>query len=93
MLTKRQKDCLEYIKRETCATGGVSPSFEQIRAALGLANRSGVTRLIDALEERGYIRRLRYRARGIEVVSANPVRVSKLTQQRCVAVPVMGYID
>lgn len=63
-LTTRQRELLAYLKeRETC------PSFEEMQAALGLHSKSGVHRLLQALEERGYIRRQYHRARSIEVVS------------------------
>jgi len=62
-LTPRMRELLVYIQtRELC------PSFEEMRKALGLGSRSGVFRLLEALEERGFIRRLRNRARAIEVL-------------------------
>jgi repressor LexA len=62
-LTYKQKELLDYLRsRETC------PSFEEMRDALDLKSKSGVHRLIQALEERGYIRRCANRARAIELV-------------------------
>jgi repressor LexA len=67
MLTRKQHDLLFYIHGVLTETG-VSPSFEEMKAALDLKSKSGVHRLISALEERGFIRRLANRARALEVV-------------------------
>ncbi len=66
-LTQRQTDCLNFI-RNTVAAGGKAPSFNDIKTAMGLANKSSVHRLISGLEDRGYIRRLPGRSRAIAVV-------------------------
>ena len=67
MLTQRQRQLLQFIEQFTQAHG-VSPSFEEMRAALNLRSKSGIHRLISGLEERGHLRRLAYRARALEVV-------------------------
>ena len=67
MLTRKQHDLLLYI-HDSLAESGVSPSFEEMKDALDLKSKSGVHRLISALEERGFIRRLPNRARALEVV-------------------------
>ena len=67
MLTKKQHELLCYI-HDHLADTGVSPSFEEMKEALELKSKSGVHRLISALEERGFIRRLPNRARALEVV-------------------------
>jgi len=67
MLTRKQHDLLVYI-HERLAQDGVSPSFEEMKEALDLKSKSGVHRLISALEERGFIRRLPNRARALEVL-------------------------
>lgn len=67
MLTQRQHQLLEFIHGYMSAHG-VPPSFEEMRDALKLKSKSGIHRLITGLEERGYIRRLAYRARALEVV-------------------------
>ncbi|VAV96207.1 SOS-response repressor and protease LexA [hydrothermal vent metagenome] len=67
MLTKKQHTLLVYINQ--CLTDtGVSPSFDEMKDALGLASKSGIHRLITALEERGFIRRLPHRARALEII-------------------------
>lgn len=67
MLTRKQHELLLYINRRL-ADSGVSPSFEEMKEALGLKSKSGIHRLISGLEERGFIRRLPHRARALEVV-------------------------
>ncbi len=67
MLTKKQKDLLLYIHKRVQETG-VSPSFDEMKDALELKSKSGIHRLITALEERGFIRRLAHRARALEVI-------------------------
>lgn len=67
MLTRKQHDLLCFI-HDRLAQTGISPSFEEMKDALELASKSGVHRLISALEERGFIRRLANRARALEVV-------------------------
>ena len=66
MLTAKQHELLLYIQRKLEETG-ISPSFEEMKDALDLKSKSGVHRLISALEERGFIRRLPNRARALEV--------------------------
>jgi repressor LexA len=67
MLTRKQHELLCYIHDQLAETG-VSPSFEEMKEALDLKSKSGVHRLISALEERGFIRRLPNRARALEVL-------------------------
>ncbi len=67
MLTAKQHDLLLFINKRLSETG-ISPSFDEMKDALGLASKSGIHRLITALEERGFIRRLAHRARALEVV-------------------------
>ncbi len=67
MLTKKQLDLLGFIHKRV-QRDGVPPSFDEMKEALDLRSKSGIHRLITALEERGFIRRLAHRARAIEVV-------------------------
>jgi repressor LexA len=67
MLTAKQNELLRFI-HERLENNGVSPSFEEMKEALDLKSKSGVHRLIGALEERGFIRRLANRARALEVM-------------------------
>ena len=67
MFTAKQHELLLYIQRKLEETG-ISPSFEEMKDALDLKSKSGVHRLISALEERGFLRRLPNRARALEVL-------------------------
>jgi len=81
MLTRKQHELLMFIHERIKETG-VSPSFDEMKEALDLASKSGIHRLITALEERGFLRRLAHRARALEVV--------KLPQQATTAAPPKG---
>jgi len=67
MLTKKQLDLLEFIQARV-QKDGVPPSFDEMKEALDLRSKSGIHRLITALEERGFIRRLAHKARALEIV-------------------------
>ncbi len=67
MLTRKQHELITFIQNRLEETG-ISPSFEEMKEALDLKSKSGVHRLISALEERGFIRRLPNRARALEVI-------------------------
>src|SRR5436853_3343545 len=66
MLTRKQYELLLFIN-DRLSRGGVSPSFDEMKEALGLRSKSGIHRLITGLEERGFIRRLPHRARALEI--------------------------
>jgi len=67
MLNKKQKNLLLYINKKIRSTG-VSPSYEEMKSSLNLKSKSGIHRLISALEERGFIKRLAHKARALEVL-------------------------
>lgn len=67
MLTPRQNECWVFLTKYT-AEHGYAPSFEEIADALNVASKSNIHRLLGALEERGFIRRLRHRSRAIEIL-------------------------
>jgi len=67
MLTKKQKNLLLFINKKL-RSSGVSPSYEEMKDSLNLKSKSGIHRLISALEERGFIRRLPHKARALEVI-------------------------
>ncbi len=93
MLTSKQNELLRFI-HERLENNGVSPSFEEMKDALALKSKSGVHRLIGALEERGFIRRLPNRARALEILQlpegggARPVNVVSITTAAPKAPPV-----
>ena len=67
MLTKKQKNLLLFINKKL-RSSGVSPSYEEMKESLNLKSKSGIHRLISALEERGFIRKLPHKARALEVI-------------------------
>jgi repressor LexA len=67
MLTKKQKNLLIYINKKI-RSSGISPSYEEMKNSLNLKSKSGIHRLISALEERGFVKRLAHKARALEVV-------------------------
>ena len=67
MLTRKQIELLEFIQKRM-ARDGVPPSFDEMKVALDLRSKSGIHRLVTALEERGFIRRLPHRARALEIL-------------------------
>ena len=104
MLTKKQFELLLFINERLKETG-VSPSFDEMKEALNLKSKSGIHRLITALEERGFIKRLAHRARALDVIKlpdsmstslAAPSRATTpppaVNDDRSVCVPVMGRI-
>lgn len=78
MLTRKQLELLEFINKRV-QRDGVPPSFDEMKEALDLRSKSGIHRLITALEERGFIRRLAHRARAIEIVKLPDSLDSKST--------------
>ena len=104
MLTKKQFELLLFINERLKETG-VSPSFDEMKEALNLKSKSGIHRLITALEERGFIKRLAHRARALDVIKLPDSMSTSLTapsrtntpppaaNDDCsVSVPVMGRI-
>jgi repressor LexA len=81
MLTRKQQELLLFI-HERMKESGVPPSFDEMKDALDLASKSGIHRLITALEERGFIRRLPNRARAIEVIKLPEAYSSSLQPRR-----------
>src|SRR4029079_18815441 len=84
MLTAKQRELLLFIDNRLNESG-ISPSFDEMREALDIKSKSGVHRLISALEERGLIRRLANRARALEVVKLPEMRAATVTPIRPVA--------
>lgn len=88
MLTAKQRELLLFIDQRLKA-GGISPSFDEMREALDLKSKSGVHRLISALEERGFIRRLPNRARALEVIKLPDMPGATVTPIRPAPQPVI----
>lgn len=100
MLTAKQRELLLFIDLRL-RENGISPSFDEMREALDLKSKSGVHRLISALEERGFIRRLPNRARALEVVklpetrssaTVSPIRPLAAPANDMVEIPLHGRI-
>jgi repressor LexA len=92
MLTRKQHELLTYIHGKLAETG-VSPSFEEMKDALDLKSKSGVHRLISALEERGFLRRLPNRARALEVVKMPEVKPGAAAAPRTPVMPPLAAND
>lgn len=95
MLTQKQKDLLMLIHARLQETG-VPPSFDEMKEALELKSKSGIHRLITALEERGFIRRLPHRARALEIIklpeaSAGPQPLQSVQQPAPAATGQAGF--
>ncbi len=80
MLTRKQLELLDFIQKRM-ARDGVPPSFDEMKDALDLRSKSGIHRLITALEERGFIRRLAHRARALEILKL-PETLERAAQDR-----------
>jgi repressor LexA len=93
MLTRKQHELLTFIQTRL-EESGISPSFEEMKEALDLKSKSGVHRLISALEERGFIRRLANRARALEIIrepdTASPRTAARAAAQPTVAQPTVA---
>ena len=81
MLTKKQLDLLDFINTRL-QRDGVPPSFDEMKEHLDLRSKSGIHRLITALEERGFIRRLPHKARAIEIMKLPIGRLGSLIPDR-----------
>ncbi len=92
MLTRKQHELLTYIHQHL-SSNGVSPSFEEMKEALDLKSKSGVHRLISALEERGFIRRLPNRARALEVMRMPDVKAGIASKPSAPVVPPQAAND
>ncbi|MEQ8405429.1 MAG: transcriptional repressor LexA [Oceanicaulis sp.] len=89
MLTKKQHELLLFIHKRL-SEDGVSPSFDEMKDALQLASKSGVHRLVSALEERGFLRRLPHRARALEILKLPESATSKTAARSNVVEPDFG---
>ena len=92
MLTRKQSELLTYIQ-DRLKESGVSPSFEEMKDALALKSKSGVHRLISALEERGFIRRLPNRARALEVLRLPEAQAGAAAQAKAPVTPPQAAND
>ena len=77
MLTKRQKELFDYLS-EYISKNSISPSFEEMKVAVNLKSKSGIHGLITSLEQRGFIKRLKHKARAMQVLK-NPQDMSSIS--------------
>ncbi|PTV94653.1 repressor LexA [Rhodobacter aestuarii] len=89
MLTRKQLELLDFIQKRM-ARDGVPPSFDEMKDALDLRSKSGIHRLITALEERGFIRRMAHRARALEIVKL-PESMERAAQLQAEATQPPGF--
>jgi len=97
MLTKKQHQLFLFLE-ERISQSGVTPSFEEMKNKVGLKSKSGIHRLISALEERGFIKKLPFKARAIEILKSPNIKSNSSDQKpdtldkQVVELPVVGRI-
>jgi len=91
MLTKKQKELLDYITVVN-KKFGISPSYDEMKDKLKLKSKSGIHRIISALEERGFIRKLANKARAIEIIHNNNISPANNQMDKIIEVPLYGKI-
>ena len=97
MLTKKQHELLLFLE-EKIAKSGVTPSFEEMKNKVGLKSKSGIHRLISALEDRGFIKKLPFKARAIEILKPQNIKSKSsdhnddTVDKQIVELPVVGRI-
>ena len=88
MLTKKQKELFDYLK-DYIANNQISPSFEEMKLAVNLKSKSGIHRLITSLEQRGFIKRLKHKARAMEIIDKSS---DTNTSNEIINIPLIGSI-
>jgi len=93
MLTKKQKELFVYLS-DYISSNDISPSFEEMKNAVNLKSKSGIHRLITSLEQRGYIKRLKHKARAMEITKELPNNNSSIasTNDSFLNIPLVGSI-
>ena len=97
MLTKKQHELLLFLQERISQTG-VTPSFEEMKNRVGLKSKSGIHRLVSALEDRGFIKKLPFKARAIEILKSPNIRSkpldhkSNIIEKHIVELPIVGRI-
>ena len=92
MLTKKQKELFDYLS-SYIAKNEISPSFEEMKNAINLKSKSGIHRLITSLEQRGFIKRLKHKARAMEITKTLSNLSNKSREQDSYEIPLLGYIS
>ena len=93
MLTKKQKELFVYL-RDYISSNDISPSFEEMKNAVNLKSKSGIHRLITSLEQRGYIKRLKHKARAMEITKdlQNNTSIVTNSENSFLNIPLVGSI-
>ena len=93
MLTKKQKELFVYL-RDYISSNNISPSFEEMKNAVNLKSKSGIHRLITSLEQRGYIKRLKHKARAMEITKElqNNSSIVSSSENSFLNIPLVGSI-
>ena len=93
MLTKKQKELFLYL-RDYISSNDISPSFEEMKNAVNLKSKSGIHRLITSLEQRGYIKRLKHKARAMEITKElqNNSSIVTSSENSFLNIPLVGSI-
>ena len=95
MLTKKQKELYEYLY-DYISKNSISPSFEEMKVAVNLKSKSGIHRLITSLEERGFIKRLKHKARAMEITKSLKNSIANFTrdfEDIPTSIPLLGSIS
>ncbi len=79
-MTPQQAKTVEFLKTYSAERNGAMPSFDEIAAHLGIRSKSGVSRIVDALVHRGFVRRVAGKARGLQIIGTDPVLAER---ERC----------
>ena len=97
MLTKKQKTLLDYLN-SYIKKNGISPSFEEMKNAVNLKSKSGIHRLVVSLEQRGFVKRLKHKARAMEIVKSindtfiNNSGIHNQTNNNSTYIPLLGSV-
>ena len=93
MITKKQKELFIYL-RDYISSNDISPSFEEMKNAVNLKSKSGIHRLITSLEQRGYIKRLKHKARAMEITKElqNNISTATSSENSFLNIPLVGSI-
>ena len=91
MLTKKQKELFDYLSNYI-AKNSISPSFEEMKNAVNLKSKSGIHRLITSLEQRGFIARLKHKARAMEITKTLANNINNVSFSNSIDIPLLGSI-
>ena len=93
MLTKKQKELFDFLN-VYISSNSISPTFEEMKRAINLKSKSGIHRLITSLEQRGFIKRLKHKARAMEIIKFLPNKFNKINndQKTTYEIPLLGSI-